>query len=462
MEQDKKKLPFYMVREFDGCISKKDKKAEELHIVVEHSRISPPEINGKVIGDNRTYEKIEPVFREREGYSSLRSTDLFISIESDKIVIEKIGRLAEGKTKKQVVPMKTAELSLLNIKYRHKTGTNTRKRAIQYLVSDIKNLSYIFPFKYKKYEKGTIPKIDKNFLGTFDNFRVYVVKYDVYDDFDGKAFLERSIVTLHLETDSVSKDLSDEDFVKTTKNIVNDILLLSSFLCKHWIRWYGYIFNTSEYSETFYRVVSSTAEYKIGYDEMVVKPKNVKQFLRKGFRKLRKLREEQFDLKKPIIYIINGNEADYLEAEFNTTFLALEKLKDIYSIKKKIDKNIKPKEYNKLQRKLKKLINKELKDPTFVIQKLPELNRRPVRYIFEKMMERYKVDWTDIYPPNSDLTIINTRNKLFHSSTHPKPELIDKELQRLQILLSRIILKMLGWDDTSEVIDRRVYGFLVR
>ena len=79
-----------------------------------------------------------------------------------------------------------------------------------------------------------------------------------------------------------------------------------------------------------------------------------------------------------------------------------------------------------------------------------------------KIMEEYNVYWQDLYPSNSELTIFKTRNRLFHSSKHPSPETIDKELIRLQVLLSRIILKMLGWDDISEVRDARDFSYLVK
>jgi len=81
--------------------------------------------------------------------------------------------------------------------------------------------------------------------------------------------------------------------------------------------------------------------------------------------------------------------------------------------------------------------------------KIPELNRPSLRFVLDALFFRYNIDWTDIYPSTGDFTLIKTRDKLFHSSQEPNFDLLFKETNRLQAIIERLLLRMLGWEDLS-------------
>jgi hypothetical protein len=63
------------------------------------------------------------------------------------------------------------------------------------------------------------------------------------------------------------------------------------------------------------------------------------------------------------------------------------------------------------------------------------------------MFVKYNVNWKDLYPPGSDFTLIKTRDNLFHSSIDIDYDNLIKELHRLQALLERLLLSVLGWSN---------------
>jgi hypothetical protein len=133
-------------------------------------------------------------------------------------------------------------------------------------------------------------------------------------------------------------------------------------------------------------------------------------------------------------------------------FLSLERIKDMFARKKKLHENLKPKPFKKFASFLRPIIKNEITNEDAaqkIADKIPELNRPALRTVLELLFEEYAVNWKELYPPGSKFTLINTRDKLFHSSNAVETEQLFKEELRLQFLLERLILSMLGWNDFS-------------
>ena len=59
------------------------------------------------------------------------------------------------------------------------------------------------------------------------------------------------------------------------------------------------------------------------------------------------------------------------------------------------------------------------------------------------------------------ITLIDTRNKLLHSSRDLDIDLLDKETTRLQAIVERFLLRMLGWTDFSALPSKHLRKWLI-
>ena len=80
--------------------------------------------------------------------------------------------------------------------------------------------------------------------------------------------------------------------------------------------------------------------------------------------------------------------------------------------------------------------------------------------IIDKMLEDLKIEKKDLYPVGEKITLITTRNNLFHSSVNPDYDLLIKEDMRLDALVGRILLRTLDWDDISKSPNRFILEWL--
>jgi len=260
--------------------------------------------------------------------------------------------------------------------------------------------------------------------------------------------VKTKVLVLHFKTSKSEEELSDDDFVALSTPVADDLALISSFVARRWITWYRSQLETTSGVKTFVRRVRESSRNDVDRFRMVVEPRDADEVIRKAFMNLRKLRDEGMNLYMPILYFVAGMEATYVEEQFSLQFLSLERIKDMHAIKEGIDSNVPGSKFSRLRNKLSAVIKEELQEATVVEKvrrKIPELNRPSLRMILDHMLARYNVTWQDLYPQGGDFTLIRTRDNLFHSSAEIDIDLLIKEKHRLQALLERVILSMLGW-----------------
>ncbi|HEX9829347.1 MAG TPA: hypothetical protein VGB10_03970, partial [Bacteroidota bacterium] len=96
-------------------------------------------------------------------------------------------------------------------------------------------------------------------------------------------------------------------------------------------------------------------------------------------------------------------------------------------------------------------------------KKTKELNRPALIDVLGAMLKKYNINWVDLYPPEKDLrSLINTRNTLFHSSQEINSDGLVNEMYRVQALVERIILSLLGWRDFSKSPESFIKSFITR
>lgn len=81
-------------------------------------------------------------------------------------------------------------------------------------------------------------------------------------------------------------------------------------------------------------------------------------------------------------------------------------------------------------------------------EKIPELGRPPLWSVLRKLLDHYGVPWKDVYPPETEKpTFISVRNKLLHTAESVDLPTLFYETDRLQVVLERLLLSLLNWDD---------------
>jgi uncharacterized protein YwbE len=420
---------------------------KDLHFKLKYSLVNESKIIGEILGNADTCEKLHFLMKEPHWVVAIESDNEYRKVNSNSVLLSEL-RFSGTSTMEN--PMKVFKIATLNphdllISCK---GQNNSKRTITFFLTGPDIIKTLFSEKYVKNKNGRwYPK--KKYLGKFENFKAYVTRSKLKRYFDNstEAIIHKR-VCIQFECDLSEKQLSDKTFIKESKKITDILLILASFVTNRWVNWHGYSFRSEAQEQEYYKNFVKKSEQSSDIEDLIVTSGNFEKFFRKAYKTLLKYQENNFDLIRPIRYLIYGNDAQHTEAKFTTTFLALEQLKDAYANKEGMHKNLKDKYFKELNRKIKELIRSEIENPEKIIDKTPELNRPSIKHLIEQMLIKYKVEWKDLYP-GSKLTFFNIRNQLTHSSQHPHGETVLREFLALQLLLSRILIKILDCDNFS-------------
>jgi hypothetical protein len=139
---------------------------------------------------------------------------------------------------------------------------------------------------------------------------------------------------------------------------------------------------------------------------------------------------------------------------FTSLFLALETLKGFYANRRGLKWIVQAKRFEKGVKPVLKwaveLTSVAASERAAIEEKLVELNRPDFRRVLLAMASEYGVTWEDLYPndpsnqdPLSDF--ISVRQRLLHGASVIRDGRIAMEIERLQIFLDRLLLRMLDW-----------------
>ena len=225
-----------------------------------------------------------------------------------------------------------------------------------------------------------------------------------------------------VKTNESPKERSDDEFQSLAIEIVNDILLVSSMVAGCWIDWFSWEFYSSD--KHVYHVRSLERDYadEIRHD-CGERGKFLEGFLAKAVQALRDRRKEKFDLSIPLGNWITAR-TEPPEQKFILYFLALEKLKDMYA--KNNEKETEKYKYKN--------------------------GGYPLWPVLEILLNKYDVEWKNLYPSDkaeSKPTFIELRNALIHSAETICKKVLYYETERTRILLKRLIVKLLGCQESD-------------
>lgn len=264
----------------------------------------------------------------------------------------------------------------------------------------------------------------------------------------------------------VSRDLGGDDPVTATpdlKQLADDLLLVMSFVSRARLRWFEYYADFGNHIRRCVRSLTKTGDDLT--EEDIYSPiqlLHTRDFVRVALPRLRTLRDEGTDLHLPISYLVSSFTAFNLEERFSYAILTLERLKDLHGRSNKLSKILGSSAAKRLGRHLSSeidlFVDEQFANDSDAAEaarvqlknKLPELNRPSFRVVLDDLMAQLDIRVDDLYPRNVDPTFISSRDQFVHSSEALDYAVMMKECARVQTICERIILRMLGWRDTSE------------
>lgn len=452
------KKNFDEVIEFFGSLSDGDHTVGDLQFIVSFSKIKPGRISGKIIGDTDTSRLLVSLMNSKKTYLKLISKWENTERYSEKVIIHSFsGRYLFGGLK-GASEVANFELYDFNDIYYFEKPHELNERHLTYYLAGVKDIFDVWAMQIPSVNGTTQNKIKGLKLNIDERVSAEITPWYFYEQSheDPEIELSTKVLILDFSTSLTKEEFQDNEFLQFGEKASNDLLILYSFLVGQWIVWYSYILETNDRVHSFYRHTRDVTSTKIYRDSIPIKWSDISDFIHSSYKQLNLVRQQGFDLDKVISYYITGSLEKYLETQFTTTFLALEKIKADYESINNLGKTLSSNEFEKLKKFISSSIsqftdNKNAESD--ICSKIPELNRPPIRTTIEKIFQFYSIEWKDLYPEGSDLTIFNTRNKLFHSAKNIDFNYLSKEMERLQILLTRMILKILGWNDLSNTMQ---------
>jgi len=252
------------------------------------------------------------------------------------------------------------------------------------------------------------------------------------------------------------RDASLKTFIIELENILEEPLLLLSFLSRRTISWYeaNAVFVSKDYSPRTHYNAIARREQNLLYDSEIdikasrfnvpVKPEALSEGLFQTILATYTQSPLKDTIRQAIQYLLVSYERGYFEAHLGLTYAALESLVDGLSKHNQMMYLMGSSRFDKLSKILEQVIQKEVPDKEIakgVIDKLPELRRPPIRDRLLKLLEIYKLNKIRM---RSDINtalqgILTRRNAYIHTGLvdydkHFEDFLLLKELIELWIL----------------------------
>lgn len=238
------------------------------------------------------------------------------------------------------------------------------------------------------------------------------------------------------------------DFLEASSFLADNILLLISFISRRWIKWYSRYCYGKDFVEKRYRRIKPCSNEVLGQSQILIRSKDVYGFLKLALRRMKELCEDGCDVTDSIKLFITAMELETPNEAFPILFLALEKIKVLYAKGGTIDKVMPRETFDRLRNKLADVINNEGYPSEILSElnhKLGNLNGKTIQTVVESLLDDKMIKWADLYPASSKLSIFKTRHALLHGSMNYDSDLMI-ETVRLQVIVERMILNLLGWN----------------
>ena len=419
--------PFYKRHRFVGQFVLDGMTTDPVNVVVEFNELEGGRIDGVILDGGSSPEVAQQVFNAHKACRLISHEDQWPTVEAEQVLVSKVTHFSGAPSGHAGV---VAEFLCSAVSETRRLEGAVTERSISFrLAGALGALEPIeMPTESWTGERTIKRRENKLDLGVSWPGTIELRNEYLWEESDGPNRGRYAYVpTLDLGCDVSRDELPDEAFIAKAKALVDDVTLLMSFACRHWIVWYSYSFLTPEFVSQ-YRFHSSrdTRNEKHRINDSPVGMKAA-EFLRVCLPRFQERRDKGEDLRLPIVYGVHKAGSRSVEERFAPAFWALEKLIAV-------------------------LVNRENRDQILRRKKALEgdESRLNIGDQLQWLCESLDVTWRDLYPANYVSTrprFIKTRNKIFHSNTPIDGGMVFRETRRMSLLFERLILKALGWSD---------------
>jgi hypothetical protein len=413
-----------------------------------------------MIGDTSKFNALTKIFNDliKYNYFSFESLPApNIKYESRKNYFQS-SKIPFGNIKNMTYELCDFNIQNLVIENRY-TKINEDKRCIKFFIHGSANIWNYFSQYNSIKINGTERKPTQLIFNGNLPFSITIDKdsFKESDTSNKSISYEYKVLTIEVSTNEDYHNYSDIKFKDQAIEIIDEILLLTSFIETKKIDWYRYIYQNSKSLIRCIKSVETINKDELDMSRFVLEPTCHLRFLQTALPKLRYLKSQNFDLKIPILYYIHGVNMPFIEAEFTTVFTALEYIKSMFAQKSALINIIKPSHFKKFKKnELKELIFTKFDFPINIdiYEKALELNRYSILKIIEELCKDLKINIKDFFPGKDKITFIKTRNTLIHDASVFDMDFLFDEYSGLKALVETIILKYLDWEYTEIILER--------
>jgi hypothetical protein len=438
------------------------KELRGVHAVLEHSVLDPGVITAKLFGDRGTYEGLLGLMGVGQSWLHLESDeqDQRTTLWSDKATLRRAS-FESGINSPDKPHQEIGELSLGDITVRtHHPDIAWPQRRVVFSLwgpEEIWQVSEHHQFD----SRGAVQTAVGNPTIPLDDdipFGVGAWFWTHYEYPPGAR--DRLVMAKRLRLEVTPKEpllnAPDDEVVRVARELVEDLTLLMSLVGQQWFLWFNYTLLSRTTTIGHTRSLTPAGPRNLRPERSLVDSSRIRQFLRRSLPELRRLRQSGLDLTVPIQYFIAATESRSVEQQFAISFLALEKLKALYPDRGRVGAAV-------LTDKLSELLTQaegwltlehwEQGEVGAVLKALRGLRNPTLQEVLDAMLVQYHIKWDDLYPPGVAMSLVQTRNALFHGSAQLGIDPLSRELERLRAIIARLVLRMLGWEDLSNAPD---------
>ncbi|MHA1757142.1 MAG: hypothetical protein ACTSVV_10255 [Promethearchaeota archaeon] len=465
---------------FKGKIIKERNYVENLNFKFFLDQIYPRKISGYIIGTKATYKELSEFADKLQfgdsSFSIKGLTEDGRSIEIKECYLRKIEKI-EFPIRIYELEREVAELEAYDFKI---------ERKYEKIPKDFLSLSIIFKLDNRGILNLAISrsevfnfdgsiKIDDHFDPNKIDTEIGLLSFSQRFNFLDITINQRKGEYRYysnaaiIEIESVKSNKYNEK-IDEAKELVEDYLYLISFISRKWVRWNQYtsFVTTNDKKE----IIAKQEYFQKGYypeedkeriENFIIEPENLSNFLEISYPIYKNKKDY---LKSILAYYITSQEEKLMESAFLMLCITIEALIYQYSEHEGASFIMNKNQFKKLSRLLKQVISefsrKENIDKELIFNKLPELKRRPIRSSLKLLIEKYNIYIKDLYPDaKKEFKFLELRNKLLHQGKISNYYELFKEKMKLQYLVERIILRMLGWGrEKGSTSDFPIFRFL--
>jgi hypothetical protein len=456
--------PFYFQEYFIGKFYDPALVVENIQVFIEFSEAHPSIIKGYIIGNSEQYKQLEKISISALTFESYDFGEGNYRAKSSNFVFERISTRGYPDSIQTHMHFVIGNITFFDIEISMSLDKIEKKKSICFYVDASYDELGGKIFWRKKYD-GSVELKNTKIQLKISECKPYELsasaRYKYY--FDKLESIEHKVSTGVIEIEVPSdREISEVDFIKYSKETVDDLLSLYSFANEKNIDWFLYEYfdglSFKKYAKSFIHKKIQSGELE-EYPILLINRNDRVEFVERAYVKFRKLREKGLNLKISIRDLNIGKAMKVLNDQFTLFFLGIEKIVDAFRRKKGREYIIKKKIFSKMQRKIKLCVEgifKDLSDDesddmkiklSQMIKKIPELNRPPLKDFLLEIFEKLKFDLHHIYPKDAEFTLLKTRNQLFHTSMEPEINFLWKETVRAKVVLENLVGRMLECEE---------------